>query len=185
MLVQSGRLFKVDPLPSEQTYTHPTNLEQTRINIATYLTTHKLVSPHELTFSWFLGPVPNGLRTLLSNAMLSKKYALVIIFFVLRLLLFLYFCLHWSQIIHKMSVYPGSHSYETVRSCQPRSTLLSRNTWTSHFWWRATSLTYASTSLSLPATRFAFFCTKTALSAWVQRNTMHPLRPTWWVTGWQ
>lgn len=88
-----------------------------------------------------------------------------------------------GPVIHWMSVFLGSRSYGTVKSCQPKSTSLSRNTWTSHFWWRATSLTCASTSLSLPVTRFAFFSTKTALCAWAQRNTMHPLRPTWWVPG--
>ena len=83
--------------------------------------------------------------------------------------------------INKVSVYPGSRLSVTVRSCQPRSTLSFRSTWTSPFWWRATSLTCASTSLSLPATHFAFFSTMMAWFAWAQRSTMHPVRPTWWV----
>lgn len=84
--------------------------------------------------------------------------------------------------INKVSVYPGSRLSATVRSCQLRSTLLFRSTWTSPSWWRATSLTCASTSLLLPATHFAFFSTRTAWFAWAQRSTMHPVKPTWWVT---
>ncbi len=69
-----------------------------------------------------------------------------------------------------------------MRSCQPRSTLSFRSTWTSPSWWRATSLTCASTSSSLPATHFVFFSTTTAWFAWAPKSTMHPVRPTWWVT---
>lgn len=86
--------------------------------------------------------------------------------------------------INTVSVYPGSHLFVTVTSCQLRSTILFRNTWTSHSWWRDTSLTCASTSSSRPVTRSAYFSTTMGLFAWAQRNTMHPLRPTWWVAEW-
>lgn len=86
---------------------------------------------------------------------------------------------HWEK---NGFVFSGSRLSVAARSCQPRSTSSFRNTWTSPSWWRATSLTYASTSWSLPVTRFASSSTMTALFAWARRSIMHPMRPTWYVS---